>query len=253
MSGNGNAQSSYRNEARLQASLSSTVSLLEGSTYSLTDTDFSLIEDVIEDMIFKVPGSLRIHPSLWSKDDVIEWLRWAEKECSLRRTDDKKFVMNGKALCILTKEDFKKRSPSSGDVLYELLKHIKTHRKALVNHPFISKSLINMDYLQLHKGPKRGVTAPSPGHVWGNPSEGVLPSPSTKDTDRRNTDILKKKTQTKSHTADIIRCHSKSQDFPVTDAQQGPLNLSHRLHRLPESENRNEYSAAHVEKPRTGI
>ncbi|KAM3935423.1 transcription factor ETV7-like isoform 2-T2 [Leptodactylus fuscus] len=66
-----------------------------------------------EEVICKVPGSLRIHPSLWSKDDVIQWLRWSEKEYALQETDDSKFVMNGRALCILTKLDFKSRSPSS--------------------------------------------------------------------------------------------------------------------------------------------
>lgn len=55
-----------------------------------------------------------IQPSLWSKDDVIHWLRWAEKEYSLRQTDENKFELNGKALCILTKEDFRYRAPSSG-------------------------------------------------------------------------------------------------------------------------------------------
>ncbi|KAM6333380.1 transcription factor ETV7 isoform 2-T2 [Alca torda] len=55
-----------------------------------------------------------IQPSLWSKDDVIHWLRWAEKEYSLRQTDESKFEMNGKALCILTKDDFRYRAPSSG-------------------------------------------------------------------------------------------------------------------------------------------
>ncbi|XP_062834520.1 transcription factor ETV7 isoform X2 [Anolis carolinensis] len=63
--------------------------------------------------ICTLPGRLRIQPSLWSKDDVIHWLRWAEKEYSLRESDESKFEMNGKALCILTKEDFKLRAPNS--------------------------------------------------------------------------------------------------------------------------------------------
>ncbi|KAJ6659817.1 hypothetical protein lerEdw1_018272, partial [Lerista edwardsae] len=79
-----------------------------------------------------------IQPSLWSKDDVIHWLRWAEKEYSLRETDGNKFEMNGKALCILTKEDFRLRAPNSGDVLYELLQYIKTQRRALVCSPFFN-------------------------------------------------------------------------------------------------------------------
>lgn len=55
-----------------------------------------------------------IQPSLWSKDDVIHWLQWAEKEYSLRPTDKSKFELNGKALCILTKDDFRHRAPGSG-------------------------------------------------------------------------------------------------------------------------------------------
>ncbi|NXH11189.1 ETV7 factor, partial [Bucco capensis] len=86
----------------------------------------------------KLPGRLRIQPSLWSKDDVIHWLRWAEKEYSLRQIDRSKFEMNGKALCILTKEDFRHRAPSSGDVLYETLQYIKTQRRALVCSPLLA-------------------------------------------------------------------------------------------------------------------
>ncbi|NXV00146.1 ETV7 factor, partial [Cettia cetti] len=79
-----------------------------------------------------------IQPSLWSKDDVIHWLQWAEKEYSLRPTDKSKFEMNGKALCILTKDDFRHRAPSSGDVLYEILQFIKTQRRALVCSPLLN-------------------------------------------------------------------------------------------------------------------
>ncbi|NXI86975.1 ETV7 factor, partial [Rhipidura dahli] len=86
----------------------------------------------------RLPGRLRIQPSLWSKDDVIHWLRWAEEEYSLRPTDESKFEMNGKALCLLTKDDFRHRAPSSGDVLYEILQFIKTQRRALVCSPLLN-------------------------------------------------------------------------------------------------------------------
>ncbi|NXM96779.1 ETV7 factor, partial [Sylvia borin] len=86
----------------------------------------------------RLPGRLRIQPSLWSKDDVTHWLQWAEKEYSLRPTDKSKFEMNGKALCILTKDDFRHRAPSSGDVLYEILQFIKTQRRALVRSPLLN-------------------------------------------------------------------------------------------------------------------
>ncbi|NXO77779.1 ETV7 factor, partial [Sitta europaea] len=86
----------------------------------------------------RLPGRLRIQPSLWSKDDVIHWLHWAEKEYCLRPTDEGSFEMNGKALCILTKDDFRHRAPSSGDVLYEILQFIKTQRRALVCSPLLN-------------------------------------------------------------------------------------------------------------------
>ncbi|NXQ45794.1 ETV7 factor, partial [Catharus fuscescens] len=86
----------------------------------------------------RLPGRLRIQPSLWSRDDVIHWLRWAEEEFSLRPTNQSKFEMNGKALCILTKDDFRHRAPSSGDVLYEILQFIKTQRRALVCSPLLN-------------------------------------------------------------------------------------------------------------------
>lgn len=82
-----------------------------------------------------LPGRLRINPSLWDKNDVSHWLRWAQKEYSLRKTEQEKFEMNGKALCLLTKEDFRLRSPSSGDVLYELLQYVKQQRRAAQSGP----------------------------------------------------------------------------------------------------------------------
>ncbi|XP_077856385.1 transcription factor ETV7 isoform X3 [Macaca mulatta] len=77
-----------------------------------------------------------IQPALWSREDVLHWLRWAEQEYCLPCTAEHGFEMNGRALCILTKDDFRHRAPSSGDVLYELLQYIKTQRRALVCGPF---------------------------------------------------------------------------------------------------------------------
>ncbi|KAF3859112.1 hypothetical protein F7725_021511 [Dissostichus mawsoni] len=87
------------------------------------------------------------------------WLRWAEKEFALRPITSGSFQMNGKALLLLTKDDFRYRSPhsgtvlfpplqehymlvmltcelsSAGDVLYELLQHILKQRKPHVFYP----------------------------------------------------------------------------------------------------------------------
>ncbi|XP_048408904.1 transcription factor ETV7 isoform X2 [Stegostoma tigrinum] len=61
----------------------------------------------------RLPRTLKMQPSLWSKADVSQWLKWAEREYSLRFIEESKFEMNGKALCLLTKDDFRHRSPSS--------------------------------------------------------------------------------------------------------------------------------------------
>lgn len=82
------------------------------------------------------PSLAGVQPALWSREDVLHWLRWAEQEYSLQRTGERGFEMNGRALCILTKDDFRLRAPGSGDVLYELLRYIRTQRQALVCGPF---------------------------------------------------------------------------------------------------------------------
>ncbi|TRY94926.1 hypothetical protein DNTS_023657 [Danionella cerebrum] len=95
-------------------------------------SDSSSICETSPDELCKLPGRLWINPSLWNKEDVNLWLRWAQREYSLRRTEHHRFEMNGKALCLLTKEDFRLRCPSSGDVLYELLQHVKQQRRSSI-------------------------------------------------------------------------------------------------------------------------
>ncbi|XP_028265278.1 transcription factor ETV7 isoform X2 [Parambassis ranga] len=92
--------------------------------------------------LWHLPGRLRINPSLWDKEDVAHWLHWAQKEYSLRRPEKGHFEMNGRALCLLTKEDFRRRCPSSGDVLYEILQCVKQQRRSVVHsHPDGSPSV----------------------------------------------------------------------------------------------------------------
>ncbi|XP_059189289.1 transcription factor ETV7 [Centropristis striata] len=85
--------------------------------------------------LWHLPGQLRINPSLWDKEDVAHWLHWAQREYSLRRPEKGRFEMNGRALCLLTKEDFRRRCPSSGDVLYEILQCVKQQRRSVVPDP----------------------------------------------------------------------------------------------------------------------
>lgn len=83
----------------------------------------------MQEDLWHLPGRLRISPSLWDKEDVALWLVWAQKEYSLRPLVKGHFEMNGRALCLLTKEDFRRRCPSSGDVLYEILQCVKQQRR----------------------------------------------------------------------------------------------------------------------------
>ncbi|XP_028924186.1 transcription factor ETV7 isoform X2 [Ornithorhynchus anatinus] len=113
--------------------------------------------------------------------------------------------MNGKALCILTKDDFRYRAPSSGDVLYELLQYIKTQRQALVCGPFFNTPL-RQTLAGQHHGPLEERMYQS--HP---PLKGVLPV----------------------HPLDVVSVNSPSKadaSRPPSGIfrREEPLNLSHR-------------------------
>lgn len=80
---------------------------------------FSCLTDKFLSLSLFLPCSLPtgLQPIYWSRDDVAQWLKWAENEFSLRPIDSNTFEMNGKALLLLTKEDFRYRSPHSGESL----------------------------------------------------------------------------------------------------------------------------------------
>ncbi|XP_039625413.1 transcription factor ETV6 isoform X1 [Polypterus senegalus] len=109
----------------------------------------------MEEELIRLPTHLRLQPIYWAREDVSQWLKWAEKEFSLHPIDSNTFEMNGKALLLLTKEDFRYRSPHSGDVLYELLQHILKQRKAHSMRPpsyfFPGNSLSAQTESRLHQ------------------------------------------------------------------------------------------------------
>ncbi|XP_078402970.1 transcription factor ETV7 isoform X1 [Cetorhinus maximus] len=123
-----------------------------------------------------LPRKLKTQPSLWSKTDVTQWLKWAEREYSLCYIEENKFEMNGKALCLLTKDDFRYRSPSSGDVLYEILQQINNYRsfaqRNSIMNPAAEKA-IHSPHVTLHRT-FRGIQEstpvfPSPRYVSSSP------------------------------------------------------------------------------------
>ena len=89
-----------------------------------------------------------LQPVYWSRDDVAQWLRWAEHEFALRPIPSRSFQMNGKALLLLTKEDFRYRSPHSG-------KHTLTHILSL-SLPLLLSASLSLPlflFLSLHPPP----------------------------------------------------------------------------------------------------
>ncbi|XP_041801108.1 transcription factor ETV7 isoform X2 [Chelmon rostratus] len=107
-----------------------------------------LVSPPSQEDLWHLPGRLRINPSLWDKEDVTHWLHWAQKEYSLRRPEKGRFEMNGRALCLLTKEDFRRRCPSSGDVLYEILQCVKQQRRSVVCGPPNASSSLSTGIIQ---------------------------------------------------------------------------------------------------------
>ncbi|KAI5702837.1 hypothetical protein M8J76_014244 [Diaphorina citri] len=68
-----------------------------------------------------LPGNIASDPRIWNREDVISFLRWCESEFDLPNFDMELFQMNGKALCLLTKQDLGQRCPGAGDLLYNIL------------------------------------------------------------------------------------------------------------------------------------
>jgi hypothetical protein len=76
--------------------------------------------------------------SSWSCNDVHNWLIKTCLEFGLPRPFPvEKFIMNGKAINLLSKEDFINRCPSYGDILYYALAQFKSG---------ISKKILQLIY-----------------------------------------------------------------------------------------------------------
>ncbi|XP_042593266.1 transcription factor ETV6-like isoform X1 [Cyprinus carpio] len=138
-----------------RSAFSPSASPLPNSTSSPGHVPPSSANTRTEEEPTRLPAHLRMQPVFWSREDVCQWLRWAEREFALRPISSASFQMNGKALLLLTKEDFRYRSPHSGDVLYELLQHILKQRKPqALSSPFFpvgSFHSLNDAPLQTHK------------------------------------------------------------------------------------------------------
>ncbi|XP_060886492.1 transcription factor ETV6 isoform X2 [Labrus mixtus] len=168
------SESSSSAAKKERSSFSPSANPLPNSTSSPVHAPAARPASRMEDEPARLPAHLRLQPVFWSREDVAQWLRWAEKEFALRPITSGSFQMNGKALLLLTKEDFRYRSPHSGDVLYELLQHILKQRKPHVFYPsayfpgnsFYSLPENAVQHLKLEETVRRGPrgTEPLPQH-----------------------------------------------------------------------------------------
>jgi ETS translocation variant 6/7 len=69
----------------------------------------------------QLPTQLSSDPRAWGRDEVVVFLRWTEREFDLPKFELDLFQMNGKALCLLTKNDLAERCPGAGDIIHNVL------------------------------------------------------------------------------------------------------------------------------------
>lgn len=65
-------------------------------------------------------------PIEWSTQDVQAWIQWTLMQYGLPRQTLDNFAMDGIALCRLSEEEFRQRSPEAGDILHAQLEIWKT-------------------------------------------------------------------------------------------------------------------------------
>ncbi|XP_061086001.1 transcription factor ETV6 isoform X4 [Conger conger] len=131
------SESPLQNKIKERISFSPSASPVPNSTSSPVHVPASRQAGRMDGEPGSLPAHLRLQPGFWSREDVSQWLKWAEREFSLHPIASSTFQMNGKALLLLTKEDFRYRSPHSGDVLFELLQHILKQRKTHSFYPSV--------------------------------------------------------------------------------------------------------------------
>ncbi|XP_076035717.1 ETS-domain lacking [Oratosquilla oratoria] len=66
-----------------------------------------------------VKASLPHDPRSWSREDVHRWLHHVSEAHQLPRVFPERFLMNGKALCLMTLDMFVQRVPLGGKLLYK--------------------------------------------------------------------------------------------------------------------------------------
>lgn len=82
----------------------------------------------------QLPSQLPQDPRLWGRDEVAVFLQFCEREFDLPKLEMEMFQMNGKALCLLTKNDLAERIPGAGDVLHNVLQMLVKENQLVMKH-----------------------------------------------------------------------------------------------------------------------
>lgn len=88
----------------------------------------------LHDLKNQMPPQLSTDPRLWNREDVAIFLRWCEREFDLPKFEMELFQMNGKALCLLTKNDLAERIPGAGDLLHNVIQMLVRESQSIHRH-----------------------------------------------------------------------------------------------------------------------
>lgn len=95
---------------------------------------YSAPHSPLAEMKTQLPPQLSPDPRIWGREDVALFLQFCEREFDLPKFDLDLFQMNGKALCLLTKNDLAERIPGAGDILYNVLQMLIRESQMLHKH-----------------------------------------------------------------------------------------------------------------------
>jgi ETS translocation variant 6/7 len=88
----------------------------------------------LADLKTQLPAQLSTDPRIWGREEVQTFLRWTEREFDLPKFELDLFQMNGKALCLLTKNDLAERCPGAGDIIHNVLQLLIRDAQMLHRH-----------------------------------------------------------------------------------------------------------------------
>lgn len=88
----------------------------------------------LADLKTQLPAQLSTDPRLWGREEVQTFLRWTEREFDLPKFELDLFQMNGKALCLLTKNDLAERCPGAGDIIHNVLQLLIRDAQTIHRH-----------------------------------------------------------------------------------------------------------------------